>query len=255
MTLEEIVLPASRVTRNELLRAGFPEATGPDAVMEGGRSAALKALARVEPVAYNRTRNFLNGKVSRLSPYLRHGMISLREAAAFALGKSNDGAYKFVFELAWRDFWRRVWIARGASIRRNIELPKVALGTKPLPEDIRQGKTGLPCMDAFVSDLVETGYVHNHARMWFASYVVHTRKIEWSSAADWYYGELLDGDWASNHLSWQWVASTFSHKPYFFNKENLERYTERAHCEGCKAKCPFDASYETLEARLFGGPQ
>jgi deoxyribodipyrimidine photo-lyase len=255
MNIEELVFPTSRVERNELLRTYFPNALGPDAAMEGGRSAALKALARVEPAAYNRTRNFLNGRVSRLSPYLRHGMISLKEAAAFALDKSNGSAYKFVFELAWRDFWRRVWVARGAGIRRNIEEAKVPLGAQALPADIRDGDTGLPCMDAFVRDLTDTGYVHNHARMWFASYVVHHRKVEWSQAADWYYSELLDGDWASNHLSWQWVASTFSHKPYIFNKENLERYSEGVYCAGCKAKCPFDATYETLEARLFGASQ
>jgi deoxyribodipyrimidine photo-lyase len=255
MSVEELVFPTSRVERNELLRKYFPSASGPDAAMEGGRSAALKALARVEPVAYNRTRNFLNGKVSRLSPYFRHGMISLQEAAEMAMKKSNGGAYKFMFELAWRDFWRRVWFARGAGIRRSIEEPKVPIGSRALPADIRDGTTGLPCMDGFVRDLTETGYVHNHARMWFASYVVHHRKVEWSQAADWYYGELLDGDWASKHLSWQWVASTFSHKPYIFNKENLERYSEGQYCAGCKAKCPFDAPYETLEARLFGGSQ
>jgi deoxyribodipyrimidine photo-lyase len=62
---------------------------------------------------------------------------------------------------------------------------------------------------------------------------------------------LLDGDLASNHLSWQWVASTFSHKAYFFNRENLERYTDAEYCQRCQAVCPFEGSYETLAQRWF----
>jgi deoxyribodipyrimidine photo-lyase len=250
--MAEISLAAKRTDRHAQLRALFPDATGEDCVFEGGRSAALVKLRKVDPVAYNRTRNHLGGAVTRLSPYFRHGMIGLHEAAEYAIERTANGAYKFVFELAWRDYWRRVWRAKGDAIRAAIESPKVPLGDASLPEDIVAARTGLACMDAFVRDLRDTGYVHNHARMWFASYVIHHRKINWRDAADWYYGELLDGDWASNHLSWQWVASTFSHKPYIFNKDNLERYTNGEHCRQCTANCPFDASYAELEVKLFG---
>jgi deoxyribodipyrimidine photo-lyase len=109
-------------------------------------------------------------------------------------------------------------------------------------------------MDAFIADLLTSGYVHNHARMWLASYIVHHLKTDWREAADWFEAHLLDGDLASNHLSWQWVASTFSSKPYYFNKENLARYTGEKYCAGCTVHCPFDASYETLQARLFTQP-
>jgi deoxyribodipyrimidine photo-lyase len=249
--IEEISLHAKRVDRHAQLRALFPDATGEDCVFEGGRSAALVKLRHVDPVAYNRTRNHIDGAVTRLSPYFRHGIITLREAAEYAIGRSGKGAYKFVFELAWRDYWRRVWWKKGDAIRNDIEAPKVPVGNAPLADDIVEARTGLACMDAFVGNLRETGYVHNHARMWFASYVIHHRKIDWRAAADWYYGELVDGDWASNHLSWQWVGSTFSHKPYFFNKENLERYTDGRYCRDCRAACPFDASYAELEIKLF----
>lgn len=229
----------------------FPECHGADSSLVGGRAEGLLALARTDPVAYARTRNHLRGDVSRLSPYFRHGMLSLGEAASDAITRAKGGAHKFVFELAWRDFWRRVWNEKGDAIRNDMEPAKVVLGNAPLPNDIREGKTGLRCMDQFVHDLVEGGYVHNHARMWFASYVIHHRKIDWRTAADWYYSELLDGDWASNHLSWQWVGSTFSAKPYFFNKENLVRYSDGALCKGCKAQCPFDDTYKNLEEKLF----
>jgi deoxyribodipyrimidine photo-lyase len=95
------------------------------------------------------------------------------------------------------------------------------------------------------------GYVHNHARMWFAAYIVHWLKVDWREAADWFESHLLDGDKASNHLSWQWVASLFGSKPYYFNKENLSRFTGDKYCSNCKVNCPFDASYEQLKDQLF----
>jgi deoxyribodipyrimidine photo-lyase len=251
MNVTELFLPQDRAERLRYVRRMFPECGGADCAMVGGRSEALLALARANPRAYARTRNHLQGDVTRLSPYFRHGMLSLHEAANDAILRAKNGAHKFVFELAWRDFWRRVWMEKADAIRSNLENAKVVLGNAPLPEDIREGKTGLRCMDRFVRDLVDDGYVHNHARMWFASYVIHHRKIDWRAAADWYYSELLDGDWASNHLSWQWVGSTFSAKPYFFNKENLVRYTDGALCKSCKADCPFDDTYENLEQKLF----
>ena len=82
--------------------------------------------------------------------------------------------------------------------------------------------------DAWVAELKHTGYLHNHARMWLASYVVHLRKVHWRAGADWLYAHLLDGDLASNHLSWQWVAGTGSHKPYLFNAENVARIAHSA---------------------------
>jgi deoxyribodipyrimidine photo-lyase len=95
-----------------------------------------------------------------------------------------------------------------------------------------------------VRTLYETGYLHNHARMWLASYVVHVRKVDWRIAADWLYGHLLDGDLASNHLSWQWVAGTGSKKPYLFNAANVARYAPAPwHSPGSV----IDQSYEALD--------
>tara|TARA_B100001778_G_C17974673_1_gene356386 strand:- start:148 stop:504 length:357 start_codon:yes stop_codon:yes gene_type:complete len=86
-----------------------------------------------------------------------------------------------------------------------------------------------------------------------AAWLVHWRHVHWKAGADWFLEHLLDGDPASNHLSWQWIASTFSHKPYFFNRDNLERYSGGHFCKSCSSadQCPFDASYEQLETTLF----
>ncbi len=250
---QKLTIPADRMERMHYIKRMFPHAKGDDLKSEwaGGRLAALTKLANVDALSYGRNRNFLNGSVTHLSPYLRHGCLTLNETFAAIKQKFGLSAENLLMQLAWRDYWQRVWTVRGNAIYSEMEPPKVALGYAPLSEPVKQGKTGLPCMDAFIADLLTTGYVHNHARMWLASYVVHHLKMDWREAADWFEAHLLDGDKASNHLSWQWVASTFSSKPYYFNKENLARYTGEKYCAGCTANCPFDASYETLQARLF----
>jgi deoxyribodipyrimidine photo-lyase len=229
----------------------------------GGRLAALAQLDRVRPAAYARTRNFLDGAVTRLSPYLRHGILTLAEVRDAAQRRApNTHLEKFVAELAWRDYYLRVHRVLGDRIWDDVEPYKTGWASADysdeLPKDIAEGRTGLACMDGFVRDLRETGYVHNHARMWFASYVVHTRRIAWQAGARFYLAHLLDGDPASNNLSWQWVASTFAHKPYIFDRANLARYTNDAYCARCPLRangCPFDASYRQLDATLFPNGQ
>ncbi|HBB52842.1 MAG TPA: DNA photolyase, partial [Legionellales bacterium] len=105
--------------------------------------------------------------------------------------------------------------------------------------------------DALIHELTSTGYIHNHARMYLASYVVHFRRIKWQAGAKWFLHHLLDGDVASNNLSWQWVASTFSHKPYIFNLENVAKYfSNQVNTEPHRNQL-LDASYEELQQRLF----
>jgi deoxyribodipyrimidine photo-lyase len=250
---QKLTIPRDPTERLQYVRRMFPQATGSflGEAWRGGRQEALRRLKTTDIDAYGRNRNFLNGAVSKLSPYLRHGCLTLQETSGNVRGRYGAESQKFVEELAWRDYWRRVWYDLGDGIFSDIEDPKVELGDRLLPDFIRQGITGLPCMDGFIRDLTLEGYVHNHARMWFAAYVVHWLKVDWREAADWFENYLLDGDKASNHLSWQWVASLNSSKPYYFNKENLARYTGEKYCANCKVNCPFDASYEAISDKLF----
>ncbi|WP_288407524.1 FAD-binding domain-containing protein [uncultured Herbaspirillum sp.] len=211
-------------------------------------AAARERIAAVRPGAYARTRNSLDGAVTGLSPYLTHGMVSLREVLAGVCSRhALEVQHKFVYELGWRAFYRYVWARRGARIFDSLHggpLPDAAYA-RELPADIRAGATGLPVIDQAVRTLYQTGTLHNHARMWLASYVVHLRKVHWRAGADWLVGHLLDGDLASNHLSWQWVAGTGSHKPYLFNAENVARY---APAEWHSPGTVVDTSYEALGA-------
>jgi deoxyribodipyrimidine photo-lyase len=210
-------------------------------------TAAQDRIAAVRPAAYARTRNALDGAVTGLSPYITHGFVTLTDVlAGVAERHMLDMQHKFVFELGWRAYFRHVWQHRGDGILRSLNegpLPDDAYATE-LPADIRQGCTGVPVVDEAVRTLYATGMLHNHARMWLASYVVHLRKVHWRTGADWLYGHLLDGDLASNHLSWQWVAGTGSSKPYLFNADNVARYAPASwHSPGSVV----DTSYEALD--------
>lgn len=207
---------------------------------------------------YSRTRNDLDGSVSGLSPWIRHGALTLCEVRDAVVRQIGVGAAtKFVSELAWRDYWQRVYVDVGDRIWEDL-MPSSAghpasSYRQDLPAEVVSASTGLNCMDSFVRELVASGTMHNHARMWFASWIVHWLRVRWQAGARFFLAHLLDADIASNNLSWQWVAGTFSRKPYIFNRDNLDRFSGGRFCGACgmRANCPFDASYEDLESRLF----
>lgn len=208
---------------------------------------ALRRLKEVDPDKYARSRNHIDGAVTRLSPYITHGLLSVPEVLA-ALRADHDlgDDHKLVFELAWREFFYHAWRHDGEAIFSSLHRGPLADSAyaQALPADIRESRTGIPAIDMAIRSLYKGGYVHNHARMWLASYVVHLRKIHWRVGADWLYAHLLDGDLASNHLSWQWVAGTSSHKPYLFNAENVRKYAPPAWHSDHTA---IDISYEALD--------
>lgn len=254
-------------TRQDLinyLQSQFPQAEAQDfepaeGAIVGGRQAAEQLLAQIRPLDYAQTRNFLTGAVTHLSAYIRHGVLSLAEVRDAVLAKVSDreDASRLIMELGWRDYWQRLYAQLGDLIWQDQEPYKTGLGAEEyqpdLPIDIVAASTGLACIDHFSHQLQTMGYLHNHTRMWLAAYIIHWRRVRWQAGATWFLTHLLDGDPASNNLSWQWVASTFSHKPYFFNRENLERYSNGVYCHKCPlyGQCDFEGSYQQLGDRLF----
>lgn len=134
--------------------------------------------------------------------------------------------HKLVFELGWRAYYRHAWAHLGSGIHsRSTPACCPTARTNPRCRKMCWRRVpASPAIDLAVRELYETGYIHNHARMWLASYVVHLRKVHWHAGAQWMLGYLLDGDQASNHLSWQWVAGLGSSKPYIFNADNVAKY-------------------------------
>lgn len=204
------------------------------------------AIAAIDVRGYERTRNHLGGRITRLSPYITHGLTSIPALIAqLAETRGLTLTDKLAFEFGWREFFHHVWHRAGDAILADLRAPLPGVRyAQALPDDLRAGRTGVPAIDRAVHTLYHTAYLHNHARMWLASYAVHLRKVHWRVAADWLYGHLLDGDLASNHLSWQWVAGTFSSKPYLFNAENVARF---APADWHSAGSVIDCSYEHLE--------
>ena len=186
--------------------------------------AAQARLDLVNPKDYAHTRNSLDGAVTHLSPYLTHGFLSVPDIAYVMFHRHRLGVqHKLMFELGWREYFQHLHKHHGdgigASLREGI-LPDASY-KREMPEDVMHACSRVPVIDHAVRMLYATGYLHNHARLWLASYLVHLRKVHWRVGADWMYSHLLDGDVASNDLSWQWVAGTGSSKPYLFNAANV----------------------------------
>lgn len=216
-------------------------------------AAAVQRMSAISPTQYARTRNALDGAVTGLSPYLTHGIIAVPEVAQRVAMKHTLGySDKLVFELGWREYFHHVWsrVDPPDAVLHDMRPARLWSGrySPELPADIAQGRTGVPAIDSAVRQLYATGYLHNHARMWLASYCVHARKVHWRAGADWLYAHLLDGDLPSNHLSWQWVAATFSAKPYLFNAANVAKYAPRnAWKAWVSANTAIDVSYEEMD--------
>ena len=203
------------------------------------RSAALAALTGFIPAAgrrYADTRNFDygpgdRGNVSTLSPYLRHRLVTEAEVvAAVRRVHSAAAAEKFLQEVLWRTYWKG-WLELRPSVwsRYHADLDGLSRqtgGWRAAYDRALAGNTGIDCFDAWIAELAEHGYLHNHARMWFASIWIFTLRLPWQLGADLFYRQLYDGDPAANTLSWRWVAGLqTAGKTYLATADNIARYT------------------------------
>ncbi len=132
---------------------------------------------------------------------------------------------RFLQELAWREYWQRVWQHFDTSIFTDIKQPQPNVQHRQVPTAVIDALTGLNAIDAGIKQLYDTGYMHNHVRMYTASLACNIGGAHWLQPANWMYYHLLDGDLASNALSWQWVAGSFSSKKYYFDQQNVNKFT------------------------------
>ncbi|MEC3860407.1 FAD-binding domain-containing protein [Mesobacterium sp. TK19101] len=206
------------------------------------RTAALERLHDFLPRAgrYAADRNFDFGpghhrSVSQLSPYLRHRLITEEEVLRAVLGRfSPKTVDKFLQEVFWRAYWKGwlemrpgVWHAYRAGVLRALDRVQSEAGLRARWQAACSGTTGIDAFDHWARELADTGYLHNHARMWFASIWIFTLRLPWELGADFFLRHLLDGDPASNTLSWRWVAGLQTRgKHYVARSDNIARYTE-----------------------------
>lgn len=202
-------------------------------------------IQSIDPIRYGKTRNFLEGAVTQLSPYISRGIISGRHVmeSVLARGYNPRQIEKFLQELAWREYFQRVWQARGNDIFTDLKQAQPNVRHHQMVSAIERAETGIEIIDAQIRSLYDTGYLHNHVRMYLASICCNIAGAHWLTPAKWMYYHLLDGDLASNHLSWQWVAGAFSSKKYYCNQENINKYT------GSTQRQTFlDKSYEEISS-------
>ncbi|AWN38916.1 deoxyribodipyrimidine photolyase [Methylobacterium radiodurans] len=208
------------------------------------RSAGLDALAAFlagRGAAYAADRNTDPGSeptTSALSPYLRRRLLTEEEVVRAALDALGErGSEAFIAEVFWRTYfkghlethpeaWSRYRVGLADARARLAAEP----GLRRTYDRAVEGRTGIDGFDSWAGQLVEAGWLHNHVRMWFASIWIFTLRLPWELGADHFLRHLLDGDPASNTLSWRWVAGLHTRgKHYLARRENIRRYTQGRH--------------------------
>lgn len=204
----------------------------------------LAQVEKINPIEYARSRNFLNGAVTRLSPYISRGVISPKYLldAVLKRGFKYYEYERFAQELAWREYFQNVWEATKEELDDDLKRPQEDVKNSQISTAITNAETGIEAIDTGIKDLYETGYIHNHLRMYIASTATNIAKSHWRVPAKWMYFHLLDADWASNALSWQWTAGTFSTKKYYANQENINKY-----CASNQRDTFLDVTYEEFD--------
>ncbi len=171
---------------------------------------------------YSKSRNFDMGhphaNVSKLSPYLRRRLVSENEVLQIALQTNTISSLeKFIQEIFWRTYWRG-WLELRPDVYKDYENGDDGSN---LPD-----KTGIKCFDHWTEELIETGYLHNHARMWYASIWIFTLRKSWVSGANFFKDHLVDWCPASNTLGWRWVAGLQTRgKIYVAKADNIKLFT------------------------------
>jgi deoxyribodipyrimidine photo-lyase len=224
------------------------------------RAAALARLENFIPAAgrYAAERNYVrpgHDNVSRLSPWVQKRLLLESEIVAAARGRwSFPTVEKFVQEVYWRTYWKGWLEQRSAAWSRWVEaVPRfqasLTAEQRSTMAAALAGKTGIAGFDAWAHELVATGFLHNHARMWFASIWIFTLRLPWELGAAFFIEHLLDGDVASNTLSWRWVAGLqTSGKTYVARADNIAFYTDGQHVPQASqlASAPFTITEEPL---------
>ena len=202
------------------------------------RSAGLDRLGVFLPQVkrYAGERNFDrpgHANVSILSPYLKHRLVLESEAVGAVLKAYRAGeGEKFIQEILWRTYskgWLQwhpdVWTDYLSAVE--CERAQLSAPLRMVLDAAIRAETDIACFNHWAQELVSTGYLHNHARMSFASIWIFTVRLPWALGAAFFLEHLHDGDPASNTLSWRWVAGLHTRgKHYLARAADIEKFTE-----------------------------
>jgi deoxyribodipyrimidine photo-lyase len=208
----------------------------------GGQSAADAALNAFDVTGYSSRRNNVlpeSGRgASGLSPYIRHGLLSLRHVWNHVAGGPSKDVSKFRDELLWQEFARHWYAKLGRATRRGAR--------RELPDSTDDGvgldgwNREMACMNATVRELERDGWLVNQTRMWMSSDWAIRNGHRWQDGEDVFFAHLLDGSRAANRLGWQWTTGVGSSKHYGFSRWQVEKRAPEL-CRGCSlsASCPI----------------
>jgi deoxyribodipyrimidine photo-lyase len=210
-------------------------------------AALLEQVKSYQPGKYHSTRNYINGAVTSWAPYISRGFLSpVLVLEQLKEQHSYQEWIGFMQQMAWREYFQRVWQHQGDLILQDLKSAQIDVILEQLPAPIHNANTGIMALDNAIHQLYDTGYLHNHLRMYLSMLHSNIFKAAWLPGAKWMYAHLLDHDPAANFLSWQWVAGTFSSKKYIANQDNINKYTNT------KQDGSFlDTEYENLTESIF----
>ncbi len=215
--------------------------------IQGSHEMALKTLKAFAPKIqrYNQQRDFPAQKgTSEISPYIRHGLLSIRQLFNFALNKEKSkGQETWTNELIWREFYQMIiahfpHAAMGALKKEYNDIEWE--GDRELFNSWCNGETGYPIVDAAMRCFNQTGLMHNRLRMIVASFLCKTLLVNWRWGEDYFAKNLFDFDLAANNGGWQWSASTGTDAQPYFRIFNPYNQSEKFDPEGVfiRKYCP-----------------
>lgn len=220
------------------LASGHPSASP----IRGGQSSADAALNAFDVTGYARKRNNVLPEnkrgASRLSPYIRHGLLTLPRVYEHVAGGPADDVEKFRDELLWQEYARHLYARLGTATRRSLRFAVDEDTRRPEhnPWDVEAA-----CLQESWQELTTTGYLTNQTRMWLASHWSVRERWGWRDGEDLFFRHLLDGSRAANRSGWQWVIGALTGKPYGFSRWQVEKRAPQL-CKQCplSSACPIE---------------
>jgi deoxyribodipyrimidine photo-lyase len=209
----------------------------------GTQDAADASLAHLDISGYARRRNEVLPEAARgataLSPYIRHGLLTLPAVSAAVAAAPSKDRQKFRDELMWQEYARHVYARLGRRTGRSLRFDPVVDDPAPPPSDAWD--RSMACMEATVGELERDGWLVNQTRMWLASQWTVRHGLDWRDGEDRFFTHLLDGSRAANRLGWQWTIGAGTGKPYGFSRWQVEKRAPGV-CAGCvhRNACPVE---------------
>lgn len=223
-------------------------------VARGGQQAADAALAAFDPGGYAARRNEVwptdRRGASGLSPWVRHGMLTLGRLWDHVADAAPPDRDRFRDELLWQEYARHLYARLGPLTGSPLRFDVPTRGGAGAPpggsERVRAAATppdAPACLQLVLEELEGSGWLPNQARLWLASWWVAHAGLGWRDGEDWLFSRLLDGSRAANRLGWQWVAGAATGSPWVLARYHVERRAPGL-CDRCPRRrdCPFDAA-------------